>query len=134
MSLLIEEMLAPLSDAPGVESWPVLGLLLRATFVLLLCLAGLWFLRRTQRKRALGVVELLETQQLSSAHSVYLVRVGDRKLLLGGGTAGLSVLCELSPNEPVRETVLAEQTPLGDSWLPPARNPVGPTAGEGPQP
>ena len=42
-----------------------------------------------------GMVTLLEKQQLSSTHAVYLVRVLDRKLLLGGSASGLSlcVIC-----------------------------------------
>ncbi|HND11190.1 MAG TPA: flagellar biosynthetic protein FliO [Pseudomonadota bacterium] len=112
-------MLAQLLLAPWVDSWPVLGLLLRATLVLLLLVAVLILVRRTQRGRASGMVTLLEKQQLSSTHAVYLVRVLDRKLLLGGGASGLSLLCDLSCDPASHATKTEDQVDLSPSWMPP---------------
>ena len=95
-SLLIKEMLALLTDASGNETWPVLSLLLRALLVLALMVAVLLLWRRMQRSRGPGAIQVLAEQRLSAAHSVYLVRVGERQLLLGGGSSGLSLLCDLS--------------------------------------
>ncbi|MDR5695650.1 MAG: flagellar biosynthetic protein FliO [Armatimonadota bacterium] len=44
-------------------------------------------------------VKILEVQRLSPAHLVYLVEVGGRVLLLGGGQGGLALLAELEPEE-----------------------------------
>ncbi len=110
-SLLIKEMLALLTDASGNETWPVLSLLLRAGLVLAGMVAVLLLLRRMQTTRPSGPIQVLAEQRLSAAHSVYLVRVGERQLLLGGGASGLSLLCELSAQPSVAVDSKLGRTP-----------------------
>jgi flagellar biogenesis protein FliO len=73
-----------------------------AVFVLLGLL--LWISRRKgaifgahRAKPGLRTLELLERVPLSANHSVHLLRVGNRTLLVGTHSSGLTLLCELQP-------------------------------------
>ena len=118
-------MLAQLSDASGMESWPVLGLLGRACLVVLGMVAVLWVWRRTQQAGTKGMLQVVEQRRLSTNHSLFLVKVGSRSLLLGASPQGLTTLCELDPPmdraaqashaEPERTTVPSWST-IGSQW------------------
>ncbi len=78
--------------------------LLRSVLALAaVCIVAWWVLRWASR-RGVGVsrarnVRVLERVMLDARRSVYLVKVGPRVLLLGGGDQALSVLAELKPDE-----------------------------------
>jgi len=118
-------MLAQLSDAAGMESWHVLGLLGRACCVVLGMVAVLWLWRRTQQSATKGLLHVVEHRRLSASHSLFLVKVGSRSLLLGASPQGLTTICELDPPaleptqenhaEPERVTIPAWPS-LGAKW------------------
>ena len=64
-----------------------------------------WFTRYTASKGGWGALqggqrmEVLDRLALGRDQSMILVRVGERYLLLGTGTAGISLLAELTPEE-----------------------------------
>lgn len=98
-------MLAQLSDAAGMESWHVLGLLGRACCVVLGMVAVLWLWRRTQQSGTKGLIQVVEQRRLSTSHSLFLVKVGPRSLLLGASPQGLTTICELDrPTDPPSQT------------------------------
>ncbi len=79
-----------------------------ALFQSLLALAAVcvlaWVVLRWSARRGLGGagrrVQVLERVPLDARRAVYLVRIGERVLLLGGGDgAAPSVLAELTPDE-----------------------------------
>ncbi len=78
-----------------------------------------WFTRYVAGRGALGAfsgqrrMEVLDRMPLGRDQSVVLARVGERYLLLGAGTAGITLLAELTAEEAA-------------SWKPPE------TAGERP--
>lgn len=118
-------MLAQLSDATGGESWPLVGLLGRGALVVLLMVAVLWLWRRSQPNVSTDQLHVVAQRRLSSAHTLYLVRVGARTLLLGASPGGLSTLAEVSPpqggateagTEPAMPPLPASHR---DAWSPP---------------
>jgi len=55
------------------------------------------------RSRSGGrTLEIVERIPLTANHSVHLLRVGDRTLLLGACSSGLTLLCDLSEPRPAR--------------------------------
>ncbi len=74
---------------------------LAITFVFLLLWAALWFLKKrrgvsSSRGRAnKGLMESRAQLALSAQHSVHLVRVGDRDLVLAMHPSGITLLCDL---------------------------------------
>jgi flagellar biogenesis protein FliO len=118
-------MLAQLSDATGGESWPLVGLLVRGALVVLLMVAVLWLWRRSQPPVPSDQLHVVAQRRLSAAHTLYLVRVGARTLLLGASPGGLSTLAEVSPpqegateagTEPAMPPLPASHR---DAWSPP---------------
>lgn len=95
-----------------------------AMVVVILMLLGLWMISRgLARGRMLGstsrrLVTVLESTMLSQHAGIFVVKAGERYLLLGGGKDGsVSNLGELPVAE--IEPWLAQQTVLGQSpkWL-----------------
>lgn len=118
-----QRMLAQLSDASGIESFPALGLLGRASLVVLGMVAVLWLWRRAQQPGAGGLIQVLDQRRLSTSHSLFLVKVGQRSLLLGASPQGLTTLSEqaLPLAHAELPTAIAEQ-PLAHAELPTARS------------
>ena len=87
--------------------------------VVLIIGLAFWFTRFVAGRGALGAfsggrrMEILDRMPLGRDQSVVLARVGERYLLLGAGTAGITLLAELTAEEAA-------------SWKPPE------TAGERP--
>lgn len=78
---------------------------LAITFVFAMLWLALWLLRRRGALRirfpkGRGDASLLESRAkvtLSSQHSVHLVRIGQRELVVAVHPAGVTLLCDLSP-------------------------------------
>jgi len=114
-------MLVELADATGTESWPLLGLLGRASLVVLAMVAVLWLWRRSQQRLPRGQLQVIEQQRLSATHTLYLVRLGNRQLLLGAAPSGLNLLCEIDPQRPTAEPLVTPPEPSASSvpaWIP----------------
>lgn len=101
-------MLAQLCNASGVESMTLLGLLGRAALVVLGMCGLLLLWRKSQRPERRGPIDVVAERRLSATHSLFVVNVDGRSLLLGASPQGLSTLCELQhasephrPPEPV---------------------------------
>jgi flagellar biosynthetic protein FliO len=86
---------------PGGYAAALLETLLALAAVCILAWVVLkWGARRGLGRAARGRVRVLERVPLDPKRSVYLVRVGDRMLLLGAGDgAAPTVLAELDPDE-----------------------------------
>lgn len=73
---------------------------LAITLVFALLWAALWFLKRRgvirnrANKSSRGVLEARAKLSLSAQHSIHLVRVGDRNLVLAVHPAGITLLCD----------------------------------------
>ena len=68
------------------------------------CVLAFWVLRWVARRGFLGAagsgrVRVLERVALDARRAVFLVKVGERVLLLGAGDAALTVLAELREDE-----------------------------------
>ncbi len=80
---------------------------LAITFVLALLWASLWLLKRRGVIRGRGappnrgVFESCGKLSLSAQHSVHLVRIGDRSLVLAVHPAGITFLCDARFGVPV---------------------------------
>jgi len=79
---------------------------LAITFVFALLSAALWLLKRrgvirirgNQPNR--GVLESCGKISLTAQHSVHLIRIGDRRLVLAVHPAGITFLCDAAVGEP----------------------------------
>ena len=76
---------------------------LAITFVFVLLWAALWFLRKRgsaaisfpHSKAKNGLLESRAKLSLTAQHSVHLVRVGDREVVLAVHPSGVTMLCDL---------------------------------------
>ena len=86
-------------DAPP----PNLGAALAQTLLTLLAVCALawwvlrWAARRGVGRSPAGVITVVDRVALDPRRTLFVVRVGAKVLLLGGGDAGLSLLTELDP-------------------------------------
>jgi len=82
---------------------PSLAAALAQTLVTLAAVCALawwvlrWAARRGVSRSPAGVVTVLDRVALDPRRTLFVVRVGGKVLLLGGGDGGLSVLTELDP-------------------------------------
>ena len=91
---------------PGLEGDAALGSLLWMTVCVVLIIGlAYWFTKFVAGRGALGAfsggrrMEVLDRMPLGRDQSVVLARVGERYLLLGAGTAGVTLLAELTGEE-----------------------------------
>lgn len=78
---------------------------LAITFVFAMLWLALWLLRRRgalrigfpKGRRDASLLESRAKVTLSSQHSVHLVRIGQRELVVAVHPAGVTLLCDLSP-------------------------------------
>jgi flagellar biogenesis protein FliO len=74
---------------------------LAITFVFLLLGAALWFLRKkrgslfTPGRTNKGLLETRGKLALSAQHTVHVIRIGDRDLVLAVHPSGMTLLCDL---------------------------------------
>ena len=74
---------------------------LAITFVFLLLWAALWFLRKkrgslfTPGRTNKGLLEARGKLALSAQHTVHVIRIGDRDLVLAVHPSGMTLLCDL---------------------------------------
>jgi flagellar biogenesis protein FliO len=102
------------------EQSSVTGLVLRAgaglLIVALVTAGGVWVLRRNPNMKkyfgGAGVVRVLTRTYLGSKTSVYLLKVGDRVVLVGSAPSGLTALTEITnPTEVTRLIAETESKP-----------------------
>lgn len=107
-------MLLQVDAAPGTGELG-LGALWPTLTVGALLVAALLFVRlRSPGARARSAGGLLEAQAqltLAPGHTLYVVRAGERRLLLGGAPGGLTLLTELDARPPAQAAAAAPLTP-----------------------
>jgi flagellar biogenesis protein FliO len=87
---------------------------LAITFVFVLLWAALWFLRTKRRipfsmsRDARGFLESRGKLALSAQHSVHLVRIEGRELVLAVHPAGITLLCDVHPSSSPQDTTLVK--------------------------
>lgn len=86
--------------SPPSYEWAFIRVLVALAAV---CVAA-WYALRALERRGVGRggtarVEVLERVALDARQRLYLVRVGSRVLLLGGGDGALTTLATLTPDE-----------------------------------
>jgi flagellar biogenesis protein FliO len=87
---------------------------LAITFVFLLLWTALWFLRKRRGgavscgRANKGLMESRAKLALSAQHTMHLVRVGDRDLLVAVYPSGITLLCDL------RTPSASQIAPLGE--------------------
>jgi flagellar biosynthetic protein FliO len=114
------------SPAGGNALWDWVRTILALALVVALIFAARWALRRwggaAKSPRRSDVVEVLARESLSGRQQLYLVRLGERLLLLGGGGDRLATLAEVTDREEI-DALLAS---LGRSRAPgPPAKPAG---------
>ncbi|MFO0575201.1 MAG: flagellar biosynthetic protein FliO [Polyangia bacterium] len=108
MLLQVEAAPGPGELGPGAL-WPtLLVLVLLVAALLLVRLRGLG----ARARAASGQLEVQAQLALSPGHTLYLVRAGERRLLLGGAASGLTLLTELDARPPAARAATAEPTDL----------------------
>jgi flagellar biogenesis protein FliO len=123
-------MLLQVDAAPGTGELG-LGALWPTLLVVVLLVATLLLVRlRGLGARARSTSGLLEVQAqlaLSPGHTLYVVRAGERRLLLGGAPAGLTLLTELdvppAAKDPATEDPAGHAADPAADWLAAARGP-----------
>lgn len=107
--------------------WDLLGAMLVPTLIVLVAAyATIRVLRALNRRVAASssrtqLLELVDTLSLAGSGVVHIVRLGERYLLVGAGSGGLSLLTELRPGE----VELLKRQPgssLGQAIVPPFRH------------
>lgn len=96
----------------------VFGILWKLSLVVVLIWLTVWVLRRMLKAGGMplasqGAVKVLAVTHLDARKSVYLLEVGEKLLVVGGGSESLSLLTEItSPPEKaaIREKVQQEST------------------------
>ncbi len=88
------------------------GVLWKLMLVVILIVVCVWLLKKFLKGGMLpmtaeGAVRVLSASHLSARHSIYLLEVGDKILVVGAGADSLSLLAEIT--SPVEKTALRDQ-------------------------
>jgi flagellar biogenesis protein FliO len=87
-------------DSSSSDSYGAWGQLLLAMVIVVGLIVGLgWLLKRLSGGKALhnaGALKLIARANLSAKHQMFLVRMGNRMVLIGAGPQGLSTLSEIT--------------------------------------
>ncbi|MDY6913677.1 MAG: flagellar biosynthetic protein FliO [Planctomycetota bacterium] len=94
----------------GPAVWPWLQTVLALAVVIVLIFLARWLLRRvgavTGTGRSAGLIEVLARSSLSPRHQLFLVRLGQRLILVGAGPqGGLAALTEITDQAEVSRLV-----------------------------
>lgn len=109
----------------GTSTWDLLGALLVPTLIVVVAAyATIRVLRSLNQRVAASVshselLELVDTLSLAGSGVVHIVRVGERYLLIGAGSGGLSLLGELQAAEVERLKSARSRSTLGGAAVPP---------------
>ncbi len=109
----------------GTSTWDLLGALLVPTLIVVVAAyVTIRVLRSLNQRVAASVshtelLELVDTLSLAGSGVVHIVRVGERYLLIGAGSGGLSLLGELQAAEVERLKSARSKTTLGGAAVPP---------------
>jgi len=110
------------------STWDLLGAMLVPTaIVLVAAYATIRVLRSLNQRVAASVsrtrlLELVDSLSLAGSGVVHIVRLGERYLLVGAGSGGLSLLAELRPEEVQLLQAERRQRPSVQAVVPPFRD------------
>ena len=112
------------AQTPSVEL-PSYGWLLTKTVlvligVCLLAFAGLRWLAKLHGQRAVGQMQVLAKLPLEPRRSMFVVKVGERGLIVGTSESGMNALGELTAAELLAFEVTPDQTTSEDVVMEPA--------------
>lgn len=129
----LEQGYAELAKEPGVSTaasgslWDLFSAMLLPTLVVLVAVyATIRLLRYLNRRVAATVapshfLEVVATLPIAGSGVLHVVRVGERYLLIGAGSGGVSLLSELQPEEVAQLRAERERSPLARAVVPPFR-------------
>ncbi|MDW8059400.1 MAG: flagellar biosynthetic protein FliO [Thermomicrobium sp.] len=123
---LQSESTAP--TAVGTSVWGLLGAMLVPTAIVLVMAYATIRVLRTLNRRVAGslsrseLLEVLDTLPLAGSGVIHVVRLGERYLLIGAGSGGLSLLGELRPEEIQRLLAARPSGTLGHALVPTFRD------------
>jgi flagellar biogenesis protein FliO len=88
------------------------GILWKLALVVVLIFATVWVLKRIMRGGMLPMttengIRVLSVVHLSARHSIYLIELGERLLVVGAGSESLSLLADIS--SPTERAAIREQ-------------------------
>ncbi|MCS7051828.1 MAG: flagellar biosynthetic protein FliO [Thermomicrobium sp.] len=122
---------APTAAPSSTSLWELLSAMLVPTLIVIVAAyATIRVLRTLNRRVAASVsrttlLELVDTLPLAGSGVVHIVRLGERYLLLGAGSAGLSLLTELRPDEVALLRTHASDHHLAQALVPSFRELLG---------
>ncbi len=87
----------PMTEVVGGDLFPIIRAFSSLGLVLAIVLAFGWLLRRRMAGGRAGRMHVEERLVIARNQQVLLLRVGARRLLVGAGERGLSLLTELDP-------------------------------------
>jgi flagellar protein FliO/FliZ len=101
--------------APGSTAGPILRMLLVLVLAAAAVYGVVYFLKRASRppEQRDPHVKILSSVHLGSNRFVYVVSVGGRAWLLGGGDGGLNLISEIEDQDTINAMILAETRRTG---------------------
>jgi flagellar protein FliO/FliZ len=114
-SIILGEDAPGLPAAPGSSAGPILRMLLVLVLAAAAIYGVVYFLKRASRPQEQRDphVKILSSVHLGSNRFVYVVSVGSRAWLLGGGGDGLNLISEIEDQDAISAMVLAEARRTG---------------------
>lgn len=95
-----EKVISTQTDSPPTDSYGAWGRLLAAMAIVIGLIVALgWLVKRLGGSKSLGstgALKLIARATLSPKHQMFLVRMGNRLMLIGAGPQGLATLSEIT--------------------------------------